>query len=209
VIKRVRNIKNKVNNLKTICNDLIELILDKKISKQKLTGVYHTEFEKFGAMPVQSTDYPIIKDILKVLKLNGTEKILDVGCGLGRFLGYLSIKGHTGNLLGVEIDKTYATFCSFVFKNKKQIKIIHGNALEIPLPQDYIAYLYNPFNEKMLDRFLNQNNFPIIIYSNDIYRKVFDKHNNYKLFLRIKSRLNDGTLVHVSFYKSISNTTGQ
>jgi len=198
-----------MNNLKTIYNDLIEVVLDKKISKQKLTGVYHTDFEKFGAMPVQSTDYPIIKDILKTLNLKGTEKILDVGCGLGRFLGYLSIKGHTGNLLGVEIDKTYADFCSFIFKDKKKVKIIHGNALEIPLPQDYIAYLYNPFSEKMLDRFLNQNNFPLIIYSNDIYREVFNKHPNYRLSLRIHSKLNDGTLVPVSFYKSISNTTGQ
>jgi len=198
-----------MTNLKTIYNDLVELILDKKISKQKLTGVYHTDFEKFGAMPVQSTDYPIIKDILKILNLKGTEKILDVGCGFGRFLGYLSIIGHTGNLLGVEIDETYANFCSFIFKDKKQIRIIHGNALEIALPQDYIAYLYNPFNEKMLDRFLNQNNFPLIIYSNDIYRKVFDKHTNYKLFLRIQSKLNDGTSVPVSFYRSISNTTGQ
>ncbi|MFA7109861.1 MAG: rRNA adenine N-6-methyltransferase family protein [Sphaerochaetaceae bacterium] len=198
-----------MTNFKTICNDLIEVVLDKKISRQKLTGVYHTDFERFGAMPVQSTDYPIIKDILKVLSLNGTEKILDVGCGLGRFLGYLSIKGHKGNLLGVEIDKTYADFCSFIFKDKKQIKIIHGNALEVSLPQDYIAYLYNPFSEKMLDRFLDQNNFPLLIYSNDVYRKVFKRHNNYKLFLRIKSKLNDGTLVPVSFYKSISNTTGQ
>lgn len=188
-----------------VINDIQEFFLDYWISHQKLTGVYHTSYELIlGANPVQSSDYPIIRSIIAECGLKKDDSIVDIGCGMGRFLGYLWLKGFRGDLLGVEIDRTYADFCTYLFRNKKNITIIHENALDIctGFNDKAILYLYNPFNAKVLDLFLSETKGSRIIYANDINRRIFEKHPRWKLDKTFMSRLNDGTPVSCSMFSN-------
>jgi SAM-dependent methyltransferase len=181
-----------------LLNSIEEAILDYRISHQKLTGVYHTSYElMLGANPVQSSDYPIIRSVISRCALQRDDTIIDIGCGMGRFLGYLSLRGFSGNLIGIEIDRTYADFCSYMFAKKKNISIICDNAIDIAstFPDDAVLYLYNPFSAKVLDMFLSEARGKKIIYTNSINEAAFSNHPEWKLHQKWQSSLNDGTPV--------------
>lgn len=186
--------------LKNILWNFTEIILDEIIAKQKLTGLYHTDFETSGSHPVQSTDYPILRKIKKRVHLNKNDEIWDIGCGMGRFLGYYELLGHKGKLIGVEIDKTYYDFCKYIFRKKKNIHIIHSNALSVNIPKEAIVYLYNPFEPDILDQFLSKVDCKKIIYCHDKEKFVFENHKKYFLDDEFFSNLNCGKKVHISIY---------
>lgn len=187
-----------------IANLIDEAILDFRMAGQRLTGVYHTEWEKdSGANPVQSSDYPLIRTAVAGGRLRRTDTIVDVGCGMGRFIGYLLLKGFSGPLIGIEIDKTYADFCASIFKGRPNVRIVNKNVLEVAggLPPESVLYLYNPFSAAVLDRFLSIARGRRLIYANCVERQVFERHPSWVLQEIRLSSLYDGTPVEMAFYE--------
>lgn len=189
--------------VKNLIYGIQEAVLDYRIGRQGLTGVYHTDYEiMLGANPVQSTDYPIIRSVLANCGIKKDDTVIDIGCGMGRFIGYLKLKGHKGRLVGVEIDSTYADFCTYLFRRCPNIEILNANALTVcaDFPDDSVLYLYNPFKARVLDLFLSETRGRTIIYTNNVEKEVFRNHPEWVLEKDFSSRLNDGTPVGVSVF---------
>src|SRR5574344_526076 len=183
-------------------NYIEEFVLHYRISHQKLSGVYHTEYEQLlGTNPVQSSDYPIIRSAMQ--EIGKEDTVIDVGCGMGRFIGYLSLRRFNGRLIGIEIDPTYAQFCMHLFRNKPQVQIKCQDAVCIAdtFPEDSVLYLYNPFPTKLLDSFLSKTKEKKIIYSNCIEKDVFTKHPQWEMQKNYYSSLSDGTPVEMAVFR--------
>lgn len=181
--------------------DLNEYILDFLIARQSLAGKFESCYEIQGGTVVQSTDYRLIKDIIRKAPLSKDMSITDVGCGMGRFIGYLLHRGFKGNITGVEVDKTYADFCTYLFKRKKNVNIYCSDVLDFDIDPNDVVYLYNPFDETILRRFLERNrHLSKIVYCNDVHRSVLEESLDYSLEKDIPSALDDGTFVNISVW---------
>jgi 16S rRNA G966 N2-methylase RsmD len=111
---------------------------------------------------------------------------IDIGSGEGIIIGYCEINYPFKKLYGVEID-----YQKFILARKNMLKLnIHENrvnfenqnAIKYLLPnENNILFLFNPFDDSILKKFLNNNidiikkYNNIIIYLNDIHRDVFEK----------------------------------
>ena len=67
--------------------------------------------------------------------LNG-KKIIDIGCGKGRFLRILKSKFSKSDLYGLDISEKMLSFCP------KEIKTVCGSILDIRYPDKYFDYVY-------------------------------------------------------------------
>jgi SAM-dependent methyltransferase len=65
---------------------------------------------------------------LDALALDGTETILDVGCGNGAYLGELRRRGHTGRLLGVDLSPGMAAVAA-----ASGAHVLVGDATHLPV----------------------------------------------------------------------------
>ncbi|MBN1639409.1 MAG: methyltransferase domain-containing protein, partial [Ignavibacteriales bacterium] len=67
--------------------------------------------------------------------LNG-KKIIDVGCGKGRFFRILKNKFSKSDLYGLDVSEKMLSFCP------KEIKTVCGSILDIRYPDKYFDYVY-------------------------------------------------------------------
>lgn len=68
-----------------------------------------------------------------LLKLNGSESVLDVGCGPGRFLQHLRETGHRGRLTGLDQS---AGMVAELAQGGNGITGVRGNAEALPFPDN-------------------------------------------------------------------------
>lgn len=119
---------------------------------------------------------------LELSKMEETPlNFVDVGSGKGKACFYASKKNLFKNIIGVEFSKMLVDIANtnnFHFK-ASNIQFICGDAAEFELPDGQsLVFLFNPFNEVILDKFIknNINRFKqtgsIIAYANDVHRKV-------------------------------------
>lgn len=119
---------------------------------------------------------------IDIFSLNSKDiTFIDIGCGKGKVLYvwkkmFLDAK----RIVGIDYSYNLIKVCKNNFKkiNSNNIEIICGDAIEIDLVIDssaHLFYLYNPFNEKVLRKFLKnlKNKKVIIIYNNPVHKKIF------------------------------------
>lgn len=69
-------------------------------------------------------------DALDALGATGGETVLDVGCGTGRWLAALRLRGHTGRLLGVDLSPGMAATAA----TRAGVPTVVADAVALPLP---------------------------------------------------------------------------
>jgi hypothetical protein len=107
-----------------------------------------------GVYPVQSIQYVYIKEIVSKVEFGEEDVFVDVGCAWGRMIGYL--KNHTKikKYYGIELNSAVAKQALKIFKNDSSVFIIQGNIID-NIPDDgTVFYLFNPFNENVLEQFI-------------------------------------------------------
>lgn len=128
---------------------------------------------------------PALKRVLKRLKIKSTDRILDIGCGKGRALYYMS-KFPFEMIAGVDISFYLTEICN---KNMKKLKITNYKIfnMDASLFTEYDSfnyiYLYNPFDEKVLEKCLDNINNSlvrnpreiVIIYHNPVFETTILK----------------------------------
>jgi hypothetical protein len=137
-----------------------------------------------------------VKKLLKEINNKKDYHFIDVGSGLGILLIYISINYNFISYNGVEINKKFIkdsleNLKKNKHKNKKLITIKNISAEKIILDKNkrYAIYLYNPFNELVLYKFLQKNhknikkNQSIILYVSNKKEIVFEKFNLKKNFI--------------------------
>jgi len=105
----------------------------------------------FGKIHLNTQDYGIQytyfrKNYLKHLPKDLHAKILDIGCGMGHFLNFLSVEGYT-NSLGIDISEENIEFCKKNNFNVRQadvfsfLKEASDNTYDTIIMNDLIEHL--------------------------------------------------------------------
>ena len=109
-------------------------------------GAYHSIAHIVGVhIGLRSNDWIDMEFIAKTTQIKGNERVLDIGCGTGRFGLLLAKHLTTGRLVGIDIYSTNAiagNSLQAVSQNAKcegvaeKCEFKFGNALDIPFPDN-------------------------------------------------------------------------
>ena len=130
------------------------------------------------------------KKLLKEISNKKDYHFIDIGSGLGVLLIYVLINHNFKGYEGIELNKKFfkdslKNLKKNKHKNKKLVTIKNISAEKIILDKNkrYAIYLYNPFKELVLYKFLQKNhknikkNQSIILYVSNKKEIVFEKFN--------------------------------
>lgn len=128
---------------------------DKRMGGVSVEAVRPSRFRAQGAEATQSSDYRALDRIFDRLPLTEADTLLDVGCGEGRVLTYLYLRGCPARLAGVELDPDVAETARRRVEGSG-IEILCADILDAPELMDRVTvyYLFNPFNGKVFTRFI-------------------------------------------------------
>lgn len=152
-------------------------IMDRRIAHTSLEGFVCNEGDEI--FPVQSASYRILDKLLPEINIEKDDVYADIGCGPGRLMGYLFLKGKMGMMnYGVDINRDAAELAGRIFADKSNVKIIHGDATKAPISGVTVCTIYNPFGETVMDSFLDHlektaANGCRVYYIHAVYEKCF------------------------------------
>lgn len=114
-------------------------------------------------------------------------QLIDLGCGKGKVLCIWELMfKNTKNIeiVGIEYSKELVDICrkNLDLINANKTIVINEDVLKVTSDKwtnNLLIYMYNPFNEKILDPFLRTltNKSAIIIYTNPVHSDVLYRHN--------------------------------
>ena len=164
---------------------------DRKYGGKSINAKIPSRFSDTGAYAVQSTNYIWLDKIFQSLPLKKDAIFVDVGCGEGRVLTYLYSRGFRNKMTGIELDPDVAETARRRTARCANINVLDVNVLDAgAVFEDATAvYLFNPFNEQVFTAFVEllecTCKHPLTFYySNDLYRRVLDKRENWRILRR-------------------------
>ena len=170
---------------------------DWRLGGISLEGIKPSKYTEKGAKATESTNYEWLDQIFKVFPYPQKTAFVDVGCGEGRVLTYLYLRGCKVPMIGIELDPEVAEVAKRRTRDCPNIHIHCGNILDCGeiIKDAGEFYLFNPFTEDVMARFVemieeNCNHPVVVFYCNDIYRNLLDKRQNWTIIWRnmLKSR---------------------
>ena len=117
--------------------------------KKGVSGV-QKQRKKHDSMYVQS-DYSVLNKVFGSLSLTESDVFVDIGCGAGRVISYITLKKIPCRVIGIEREKEIAESTADYFKKQPRVRIICADAT-IALPSEStVFYLYCPMDVKTLE----------------------------------------------------------
>lgn len=143
--KKARKIKKKIQNKRK----------EWFVNKYEFTEVKKSIKADMRFNSYEATNLYLIDELIKEEVITKDDKIVDVGCGTGIFMLYLSYLGFD-KVLGIEYDNELYDICVnninlYKVKSDKDInvKVYNENALEFDYDRDCSCfYLFNTFYDK-------------------------------------------------------------
>ena len=162
---------------------LYGMYYDLKIARMPMCATIFNKDKRY--YPVQSISYPYMNELIKNIEYSSNDVFVDIGCAWGRLLGYLNYKTNISNYVGIEIDKQVASIAKKALKKHANIKIVNDNVLNYIPKEGTIYYLFNPFDENILNELLNKIEREIhhnikLLYLHPTAESVFEKHNHWQ-----------------------------
>lgn len=140
----------------------------------------------------------IIKDatnkVIDLFSLNPNDiAFIDIGCGKGKVLCvWKKMFLNSKKIIGIDYSLQLLKICKKNLKkiSASEVELICADASEISLNFDcntQLFYLYNPFNEKILNKFIDsiKKNNAIIIYNNPVHKNIFLKKGYKEIFNKV------------------------
>lgn len=127
-------------------------------------------------------------NVLKKLKINNEDKIIDIGSGKGFALSIFNLYNFS-KITGIELDKELLNISIKNFKilDIKNIELINYDAIKFNKYDEYnLFYFYNPFSKEsfkiILDKISIKNNKIIFKNLSKDYQNILSNYNLIKLF---------------------------
>ena len=166
---------------------------DWRLGRVSVDKIRESKFKDLGVKDMESTNYQWLDQMFKAFPYPKHRAFIDVGCGEGRVLTYLYLRGCRVPMIGIELDPDNAKVARERTKNCPNIRIECKNVLECG---DIIKdagefYLFNPFTEDVMAKFIelveeNCKKPVVIYYCNDLYRHLLDKRPNWSIIWRTR-----------------------
>lgn len=172
---------------------LNNFFLDVKYAGAYLGIPLSNENKEEGFTNTTSTEYYVLNELFSKLSMTNDDVIVDVGCGSGRVLGWLTAKYPQNKVLGVEIDPNVAASTRKRMRPYPQVEIVSGSALDRDIvKKGTIFYLFHPFHELPMRQFIallkeqvNLGQIPVeklvIVYHNCCCLNVFEEDPVWKI----------------------------
>lgn len=150
-----------------------------------------SKYENLGVNDMESTNYDWLDQMFKAYPADKNGCFVDVGCGEGRVLTYLYLRGFRGAMTGIELDEDNAKIATQRTRTCKNIEILSKNVLECAdtIRQATAVYLFNPFTEPVMEQFIGLMERvckqPVVVYyCCDKYRHLLDKRKGWTILRR-------------------------
>ena len=164
---------------------------DLRLGGVSLERTIPSQFAECGSKPTQSTDYRILDNVFKAYPLKSEDYFVDVGCGEGRVLSYLYLRGFRNKIVGVEIDPDVAQTAKSRTMKCKNIEVFCANVLDNPdlIKSATAIFIFNPFNEQILVPFIKMiethcDHNVMLYYLCDIHRKCWNLRAKWEILCR-------------------------
>jgi len=119
------------------CYELVDENLD-----QQTVSSFGEEWNAFHGFSESELRYLGDKyfDIVTPQMLNSSMKVIDIGCGSGRFIKYL--KGRYGKITGIDPSRAIFTANELIGK-EENVELIQASTDNIPFPDDHFDFGYS------------------------------------------------------------------
>lgn len=153
-------------------------------------GINTSQFSYLGAYRTQSTNYGQLCRLFKsdLIQISPTDVLVDVGCGKGRVLNFWLGMGLKNEMIGLELDPHVAEKTRKRLAAFSNVRIISGDAVTNLPVNGNLFYLYNPFDEAVMQRFkarlaesYNGSRAIKLVYYNCHHRSIFETDPNWTI----------------------------
>jgi SAM-dependent methyltransferase len=144
-----------------------------------LGGTIKTRQAHLGAHDVGNADYDDLDELFAQVDIAPDDVIVDVGCGKGRVINWFLSHHGQNTIYGIELDPDVCARTAKRLAGRANVRILCGDATELLPAEGTFFYLFNPFDENVMRRFvaafleLDAGRPRTIVYYNCKYLDVF------------------------------------
>ncbi len=140
------NAVDEVNDRKICGTSLVKLV----------PSLYQDEKRGVGMTGMQSTHYVILKRVFSHVHIKPDDEFLDVGCGKGRVLAFLTKEKCPCKLNGIELNEVSYSIAEEWAKRYESVNVMHGDAFKLDYDKYTILFLFRPFLPQTFIEFLDK-----------------------------------------------------
>lgn len=133
-----------------------EAARDIECAGRALEQAGQTRFAAEGAHDPTASRYFVLEKLFSYYDFHEGSHLLDVGCANGRVLAYFAQEGFLGRATGVELDPELAQSAGKWASGHSQLAVKQGDVLDLDLGSYTDFYLFNPFDNHVLVRFIEK-----------------------------------------------------
>lgn len=119
--------------------------MDEQSKEQRVHRVFENIYEQYDQMNSVISFKQHVRwraDIMKRMKVKPGSKVLDVCCGTGDWtLQLVEAVGSDGEVTGLDFSKNMLKIGEEKLKRFSNVNLVHGNAMELPFPDDSFDYV--------------------------------------------------------------------
>lgn len=115
-----------------------------------------TRLALLGAHDPTATPYFVLEELFSQVTFAPASHLLDVGCGKGRVLAYVSEELPGVRATGIELDPELARYAQEWTRGRVNLEVRCASVLDEPLGGYTHIYLFNPFDTAVLVQFIEK-----------------------------------------------------
>jgi SAM-dependent methyltransferase len=119
-----------------------------------LGGTIRTRFGEVGAFHVTNSEYGDLPFLFAAAGSEPDDVFVDVGCGKGRVLNWLLTHFPNSAIYGIELDPEVGRKTALRLRRRANVQVLFGDATARLPVEGTVFYLFNPFDERVMRRFI-------------------------------------------------------
>jgi protein-L-isoaspartate O-methyltransferase len=170
-----------------------------------LRGKVESKYRNAGAHATNSTPYDVLPVLFENAAVEPSDVLVDVGSGKGRVLNWWLAQYPKNKIVGIELDPEIAAACAKRLSRFNTVTVIAGDACELAPESGTVFFLFNPFAEFVVQKFIDKlltfsplpnNKSRRIIYYGAMYTSLFSKYDCFRIkFVPLPDGFHDSAIV--------------
>ena len=119
-----------------------------------LGGTVRTRYAHLGARDIGNADYDDLKILFSRVEVTPEDVLVDVGCGKGRSTNWFLSRYPRNTIYAIELDPEIFAATARRLRRHPNVKMLCGDATTLLPAEGTIFYLFNPFTEPVMARFI-------------------------------------------------------